>query len=305
MLKKSFVEEIKRMLMAVKLKTTAVINAVILSTYWRIGKLIVTEQRRVKHAGFLEELGARLTREMGRGFKERQLYLFRQFYKVFPNRRSIRAELSWSHYCCLLGVRNKAARDYYLGEAVRESWSLRQLERNIGSCYFERMYSRTRAGPWDAVVKDPYVLEFLGLPDPEIHSESRIESAIINNIQSFLLELGTGFSFVARQYRIKTATKVFYIDLVFYHYLLKCFVLIDLKVTELSHQDIGQMDMYVRMFETLKRSTGDQPTLGIILCKEKDQAIVKYSVLEESEHLFASSYSLVLPSEDALKAILK
>jgi predicted nuclease of restriction endonuclease-like (RecB) superfamily len=299
MLKKSFVEQIKRMLVAVKLATTAVI----LGTYWRIGKLIVTEERRLKHAGFLKELGARLAKEIG--FKERQLHLIRLFYKHFPIRRHIRTELRWTHYCCLLRVTNKAARDYYLGEAVRESWSLRQLERNIASFYYERIYTRIRAGPCDAAVIDPYILEFLGLGSRAIQSESTIESAIIQNIQSFLLELGTGFAFVARQYRIKTDTKAFYIDLVFYHYLLKCFVLIDLKVTELSHQDIGQMDMYVRMFEALKRGADDQPTLGIILCKEKDQTMVKYSVLEESKHLFASSYSLVLPSEDALKAALE
>ncbi|WP_295125561.1 PDDEXK nuclease domain-containing protein [uncultured Chitinophaga sp.] len=298
---KQFINDIRQLLLEARGKVARQVNAVIVYTYWEIGRRIVEEEqsgsKRAEYGGqLLKELSARLVKEFGRGYGERDLRRIRQFYLVFPIRSSLRPELTWTHYRTLLGVRNEEARTYYLQEAVQQSWSVRQLERNIASLFFERL---------KPPLKDPYVLEFLGLDDATVYSESDIESAIIQNIQSFLLELGTGFAFVARQYRIKTETKVFYIDLVFYHYLLKCFVLIDLKVTDLSHQDIGQMDMYVRMFEALRRSADDQPTLGIILCKDKDQTIVKYSMLEESEQLFASSYSLVLPSEDALKAVLE
>ncbi|MCK7556224.1 PDDEXK nuclease domain-containing protein [Chitinophaga sedimenti] len=260
--------------------------------YWEAGRRIVQEER-----GRPDELLKALSDALENRYPERDLRRIRQFYLTFPNRDALRPELTWSHYRALISVSNEGARSFYLEETLRQSWTVRQLERNISSRYFERMQP--------GLLKDPYVLEFLGLDEAAVYSESDVESAIILNIQSFLLELGTGFSFVARQYRIRTETKVFFIDLVFYHYILKCFVLIDLKIAALTHQDIGQMDMYVRMFEALKRGADDLPTLGIILCKEKDQTIVKYSVLEESAHLFASKYSLVLPSEDALKAVLE
>ncbi|SHK84680.1 Predicted nuclease of restriction endonuclease-like (RecB) superfamily, DUF1016 family [Chitinophaga jiangningensis] len=214
-------------------------------------------------------------------------------------------------------VDNPRAREYYLNEAFTESWSTRVLERNINSLYYERLLSSQnkrealreqekmeKIQPVD-LIKDPYVLEFLDVNMQSRFSESDIESAIISNLQQFLLELGKGFSFVGRQYRITTETKHFYIDLVFYNYILKCFVLIDLKIKELSHQDIGQMDMYVRLFEDRMKTEGDNPTIGIILCTEKDQTIVKYSVLEENKQLFASKYRLVLPTEDELRLELE
>ena len=298
---KKFISDVRQLLLEARGTVARQVNATMVYTYWEVGRRIVEEEQAGKNrAGYgeqlLKELSAHLVKEFGRGYGERDLRRMRQFYLSFPIRSSLRTELSWTHYRTLSGVRNEDARSFYLQETVQQSWSVRQLERNIASLYFERL---------KPPLKDPYVLEFLGLDEVTVYSESDIESAIIQNIQSFLLELGTGFAFVARQYRIKTETKVFYIDLVFYHYLLKCFILIDLKVTDLSHQDIGQMDMYVRMFEALRRGADDQPTLGIILCKDKDQTIVKYSVLEESEQLFASGYSLVLPSEDALKAVLE
>lgn len=229
----------------------------------------------------------------------------------------MRSQLSWTHYRLIMRVDSPKAREYYLSEAASEGWSTRVLERNINSLYYERLLSTQnkrealkeqekmeKIHPAD-LIKDPYVLEFLGVNMQSRFSESDIESAIISNLQQFLLELGKGFSFVRRQYRITTETKHFYIDLVFYNYILKCFVLIDLKIKELSHQDIGQMDMYVRLFEDRIKTEGDNPTIGIILCTEKDQTIVKYSVLEENKQLFASKYRLVLPTEDELRLELE
>ncbi|MCK7555794.1 PDDEXK nuclease domain-containing protein [Chitinophaga sedimenti] len=314
MLSKTFVSDIKQLLHTARNAACRAVNVAMVHAYWGIGKRIVEEEQKGADradygAALLQQLAEQLTKAFGKGFDERELRRIRQFYQAFPFRDALRPELSWTHYRILLRVDDGTARAYYARAAVDNSRSSRQLERNISTKHFERLLVAgslpAEPGAPEDIVRDPYILEFLGLDDPAIYSESDIESAIIANIQSFLLELGTGFCFVARQYRIKTETKQFYIDLVFYHYILKCFVLIDLKVTELTHQDIGQMDMYVRMFEDLKRRPDDQPTIGIILCKEKDQTIVKYSVLEESKHLFASSYSLVLPSEDDLKAVLE
>ena len=223
------------------------------------------------------------------------------------------AVLSWSHYRTLTKVEHKNERLFYEIEAEKEGWSVPHLQRQINTFLFGRLLkSKDKEGimqlakkghkieiPSD-IMKNPYILDFLGLPESEKLHESKLEEAIINNIQSFLLELGKGFAFVARQKRISTETKEFYIDLVFYNYHLKCFVLIDLKKGELTHQDIGQMDMYVRMFDDLQRAESDHPTVGLILCTEKDRAIVKYSVLNENKQLFASKYMLYLPSEEEL-----
>jgi predicted nuclease of restriction endonuclease-like (RecB) superfamily len=208
---------------------------------------------------------------------------------------------------------NEKARHYYLTEAREQNWSVRILERNIKSGYYERLLSTqkgdiagdgksSRDNKTDELIKDPYVLEFLGIPEDSDGKESRLESAIIGHLREFLLEMGRGFSFVGRQFRISTETSHFYIDLVFYNYLLKCFVVIDLKTQKLTHQDIGQMDMYVRMFDDLKRGEDDNPTIGIILCTDKDETIVKYSILEESRRIFASKYQLILPTEEELAA---
>lgn len=290
-----------------------------------IGKLASVLLRKSKNGNekadygtfLLKELAKHLTIEFGKGFEERELRRIRQFYQTFPIRDALRPELSWTHYRILLRVESPTARAYYINETAAQSWSTRQLERNINTLYYERLLSTQNKSAAlkdeqnmekvlsSDIIKNPYVLEFLGLEWPTGYSESDIESAIISNLQSFLLELGKGFSFVGRQYRIKTDTKVFYIDLVFYNYILKCFVLIDLKINELTHQDIGQMDMYVRMFEDLKKTEGDNPTIGIIFCAEKDHTIVKYSILEENKQLFASKYRLVLPTEEELRAELE
>jgi predicted nuclease of restriction endonuclease-like (RecB) superfamily len=218
------------------------------------------------------------------------------------------SKLSWSLNRLIMRVEDPKARAYYLQEGAEQQWSVRQLERNIKTHSFERLLS-TQSTPSESIlptrdsfahldfIKDPYVLEFLQLPEAGQIKERRLEQAIIDELQKFLLKLGKGFSFVARQMRISTETSHFFIDLVFYNYLLKCFVIVDLKTVTLSHQDIGQMDMYVRMFDDLKRGEDDNPTIGIILCDNKDETVVKYSVVEESQQLFASKYQRILPTE--------
>jgi len=261
-----------------------------------------------------------LTREFGKGFDERNLRNMRAFFQCFPNWNALRSELSWTHYRLLLRVGTPAARAWYLEEAASQNWSSRVLERQIGSLFYERLLSTkdTLATPPESTsaipptsttprdfVRDPVLLEFLGLPETGRLLEAELEGALMDKLQQFLLELGKGFAFVARQQRISTETQDFYIDLVFYNYLLKCFVLIDLKTGHLMHQDIGQMDMYVRLYDDLRRGEADNPTVGILLCGSKDQSVVRYSVLHESEQMFASKYRLVLPSEEELRQELE
>ena len=227
----------------------------------------------------------------------------------FP--RQCLANLSWSNICAIMRLTNPKERDYYIREAAAENWSFRVLERNIRTGYYRRLLSSqiegaVRKTPTLAIpniaefVKDPVVLEFLNIPDDLRGKETVLENALITNLQKFLLELGKGFSFIARQMRISTETDHFYADLVFYNYLLKCFVIIDLKTAKLTHQDIGQMDMYVRMFDALKRGKDDNPTIGIILCAEKSETMARYSVLKESRQLFAAKYMPILPTEEEL-----
>jgi predicted nuclease of restriction endonuclease-like (RecB) superfamily len=288
--------------------------------------MIVKEEQkgkeRAKYGVFLiRNLSLRLTEEFGKGYTETNLKYFRQFYMTFPAvsfvkiRHALRDELTWTHYRLLMRVEKPEARAWYLNEAAEQNWNTRVLDRQINSLYFERlkmsrdkkpvireMQEKTASlvpAPHD-FIKDPYVLEFLGLKDNPDFRESDLEQAIIGKLQAFMLELGKGFAFVARQQRISTETKDFFIDLVFYNYLLKCFVLIDLKTGELVHQDIGQMDMYVRLYEDKYKSKDDSPTIGIILCTDKDETVVKYSVLKENKQLFASKYKLYLPSEQEL-----
>jgi predicted nuclease of restriction endonuclease-like (RecB) superfamily len=290
-------------------------------TYWQVGQHIVEyEQQGENRAAFgarlLAQLAELLTQEFGKGFDERNLRNMRAFYQTFPIRNAVRTELAWTHYRLLLRVQNEQARQWYVTETISQNWSSRALERQIGSMYYERLLlsqdKKTVTAEADAntkventaraFVRDPVMLEFLGLPSTGKLLESNLEQALMDKLQAFLLELGKGFAFVARQQRISTDTKDFYVDLVFYNYLLKCFVLIDLKTGGLTHQDIGQMDMYVRMYDDLRRGEGDNPTVGILLCEDKDQSVVRYSVLHDSEHLFASRYKLVLPTEEQLSA---
>jgi predicted nuclease of restriction endonuclease-like (RecB) superfamily len=297
-------------------------NLMMVQAYWHIGKLIIEEEQSGKQraeygTALLKELSLRLAKEYGKGFDESNLRHMRNFYTTYQKQDAVRPELSWTHYRLLLRVERNDAREFYMQQAVECNWSTRTLERQINSLYFERMVMTQRENqplvkaeaeekkqlmqPAD-IIKDPYVLEFLNLKSNTGFYEEEIEQAIIDQLQNFLLELGKGFAFVDRQYRFTTETgKHFRIDLVFYNYILKCFLLIDLKAGELTHQDIGQMDMYVRYFEDKVKQENDNPTIGLILCTEKDKTVVKYSLLSESKQLFASRYKTYLPSEKQLK----
>ena len=300
------------------------VDVVQVQTCWLVGQHIVEfEQGGQARAAYgkrlLTTLADSLSNQFGKGFDITNLRKMRMFYLTFPIRDTLRLELSWSHYRSLLKVENPKAREWYVKEAIIQNWSTRALDRQISTLYYERLLSSTDRQAVEAeateqiqtlqqtprdFVRDPVMLEFLGLPHTGRLLETDLEQALMNQLQSFLLELGKGFAFVARQQRISTESKDFYIDLVFYNYLLKCFVIFDLKKGELTHQDIGQMDMYVRMYDDLKRSPDDNPTVGIVMCTHKDASIVRYSVLHGNEQLFASKYMLVLPSEDELRAEL-
>jgi len=297
------------------------VNTVMVKAYWNIGRLIIEEEQRGKKRAnygvmLVRDLSIKLTKEFGKGFNERNIFYMKQFYIAFPKLNALRSELSWTHYRLLLRVERAEARDFYSNESAVSNWSTRQLERQIQSFYYERLLASKNKLPVkrEAIsqakrlsispkeqIKDPYILEFLGLREMTSLKESQLEQALIDHLKKFLLELGRGFFFVARQKRISTETQHFYIDLVFYNHILKCFVLVDIKTTKLTHQDIGQMDMYVRLFEEKVKSRGDSPTIGIILCAEKDETIVRYSVMKDNKKLFASKYKLYLPTAKELK----
>lgn len=318
-----FYQHIAQILHTARRKAVQAVNVTMVQSYWEIGYVIVEEEQQGQHraeygANLMSYLAEKLTGEFGSGFTERNLYFMKQFYIAFPILNALRTELSWTHYRSLLRVDNATAREFYLQETITNGWSTRSLDRQINTLYYERLLASGDRTPVVAemqektdifrpadILKDPYVLEFLQLQENASLLESELEQALMDKLQHFLLELGKGFAFVARQKRISTDTKHFYIDLVFYNYLLKCFVLIDLKIRELSHKDIGQMDMYVRLYEDKYKPPDDNPTIGLILCTHKDHTIVKYSILNESEHLFASKYMLFLPSEAELRAELE
>jgi predicted nuclease of restriction endonuclease-like (RecB) superfamily len=266
----------------------------------------------------IKDLSKELTKKFGKGFTVTNLRYMRQFYIVFQKHHALRDELSWTHYRLLMKLENEEIRNFYIEECIEGNWSTRQLERQINSFYYQRIrasqnkqivrneINKLEKGiQAEDIIKDPFVLEFMGLNDNQDFTEIEVEKALMDNLQKFLLELGKGFSFVARQKRITDEGDHFYIDLVFYNYILKCFILIDLKVGKLSHQDIGQMDFYVRFFEKEIKSDSDNPTIGIILSSERNETIVKYSVLEESKQLFSAKYLPYLPTEEELKKELK
>ena len=294
-------------------------------TYWEIGRLIVEEEQQGKERADYREflivsLAKRLQKEFGSGYSQANLRNFRQFFLLFPIRYALRSELTWTHYRLIMRVENAKARAFYESETVLSNWSTRALERQIHTFYYERIVSSRdkesvareadekttplSMSPRD-FIKDPYILEFLDIKPHESLYETDLEQLIMDNLQRFILELGRGFAFVARQQYIRADNDDFFIDLVFYNYMLKCFVLIDLKMGKLTHQDVGQMDMYVKMYEDKFKLEGDNPTIGIILCSEKNEAVVKYSVLNDSDQLFASKYVLYLPTEAELKAELE
>jgi predicted nuclease of restriction endonuclease-like (RecB) superfamily len=321
----SFFHDVKHILHQARQSAVRAVNSAMVQAYWEIGRKIVEEEQGGSaQAAYgkevIKQLSTFLSQEFGKGFSVANLWNMRQFYLTYPGNEipyALRRELSWTHHRTIMRVEDAQARQYYLETCARENWSSRVLERQIRTHTYQRLLSSQQLPETDSSaaptarehvlsqLKDPYVLEFLNLSeDPALH-EKNLETALINELQKFLLELGGGFSFVARQMRISTETSHFYLDLVFYHYVLKCFVVIDLKTEKLTHQDIGQMDMYVRMFDDLKRGEDDNPSIGIILCADKDETMVQYSVLKESEQLFASKYRLYLPTEAELIAELE
>ncbi|URC15035.1 YhcG family protein [Flavobacterium sp. B183] len=275
--------------------------------------MVEDEQRGKNRADYgkatLKNLANQLTLEFGKGFDDGNLRNMRAFYKVFPIRDALCHELNWTHYRLLSRLVSEEKINYYLNESIQNNWNSRTLQRQINSLAFERVVEhksiKAESDTIQNLIKDPYIFEFLGLSAEAKNSERSLETSIIDHLQQFLLEFGKGFAFVARQQHIVTDTSDFYIDLVFYNYILKCFVIIDLKTGLLSHQDIGQIDMYVRMYDDLKKSESDQPTIGILLCSEKDETIVKYSVLADKKSVFASQYLLYMPKEEELKALIE
>lgn len=301
------------------------VDVVLVYRNWLIGKRIAEEELKGgERAGYgksqISDLAASLTAKYGRGFDSSNLYKYIAFFKRFPILDTVCPKsgmrLGWSHYRILLQVENDEALRWYLDEAAAETWGVRVLQRNISSQYYERMLLSQAKEPVRAemvklteplntrleFIKNPVIAEFLGVKQDTSFTEEKLETAILDNVREFLMELGKGYAFVARQQHIHTEKEDYYIDLVFYNYILKCFVLIDLKTSKITHQDVGQMDMYVRMYDRLRRSEGDNPTLGILLCSDTDSDIAKYSILHGNEQLFASKYKLCLPSEAELKA---
>jgi predicted nuclease of restriction endonuclease-like (RecB) superfamily len=319
---------IRDLLLAARSQVRQAVNTAMVQTYWQIGRMIVEgEQGGNERAEYgkavLPELAKRLTLEFGKGFSAQSLWNYRLFYLSFPILSALRRELTWTHYKSLLRVSNAQAREWYADEALTQGWSVRALDRQISTLFYERLLgsqNKDKAGvkaeavaliaqdaPSDPrdFIRDPYVLEFLGAqPDAGLY-EKDLEQGLLNQLQKFLMELGKGFAFVARQKHLRVEGDDCFVDLVFYNYLLKCFVLIDLKVGKLAHQDVGQMDMYVRVFDDQMRSEGDNPTLGLILCSERNAAVAKYSLLADKPQLFASKYQRLIPTEDELRAELE
>ena len=347
---KDFIEYLKHIVRAARSMAYAAIDYAQIQANWLIGQRVVEQMQQGKEraeygAHIIQIASVALTEEFGSGYSETNIRNFRAFYLTFSNLQiqqtpfaesqtsiqqtlsaklenantqigqTLPARLSWSHYERLMRVESETARNWYMHEASEQMWSVRTLNRNINTQYYERllmsqvkepvvqeMKEKTAEFQHDKLefIKNPTVLEFLGLPNNKSYQEKDLEQAILNNLSDFLMEMGKGFAFVARQQLIRTEEEDYYIDLVFYNYLLKAFVLVDLKVGKISHQDVGQMDMYVRMYDELKRNEGDNPTIGILLCAQTDKDIARYSILKGNEQIFASKYKLLLPSEEEL-----
>ena len=317
--------DVRQLISAARHAVVNSVNQAMVRTYWEIGRRIFEEEQQGKQRadygkGLIQALSQELTKEFGKGFSTTNLANMRLFYTSFPIFQTVSGKLSWSHYMALLRVDNERARNFYLRECEAAQWSVRQLERQIRSSYFERLLAsahqeivRAEADasnqemlmrPQD-VIKDPYILEFLDMKENKDYLERDLETALLDKLSDFLLELGRGFAFVARQQRITTESgQHFYIDLVFYNFMLRCFVLIDLKRGQLTHQDIGQMDMYVRMYDEMKRQPDDAPTIGLILCADNDKTVMRYSSLNGSTQLFASKYKFLLPTEEEIRHLL-
>ena len=317
-LDETFYTSIKELLEQARKRIYRNINSEMVFTYWQIGKMIVEKQGGEKRAdygdGLIKELSAKLTKDFGRGFDESSLRRMRQFYTLFPKCATVWHELSWSHFKLLIKVEEKNERDFYIKEAINGNWSVRQLEREINTFSYQR-YLASRGNhdvvddtarkeksddPKD-IIKDPYVLDFLGMKADSSFYEKDLEQALIAHLNEFLLELGNGFAFVARQKRFDMDGRNFYVDLVLYNYKLKCFVLIDLKRGDLTHQDIGQMQMYVNYYTRELMEPGDNPPIGIVLCADKSDTLVRYTLPLDNKQIYASKYMLYLPKEEDLQ----
>jgi predicted nuclease of restriction endonuclease-like (RecB) superfamily len=324
----NLLSDVRTIIDSARTKAYAAVNVALVERNWLLGKRIAEEELQGENraeygANVIIRLSKELTDEYGKGFNKSNLYQFCEFYKSFPEifhtpcgKSAIL--LSWSHYRTLLQVLDKDARTWYMQEAISQTWSVRTLQRNISSQYYYRLLQSQHkylvekemleiTAPMQDTdkyefVKNPVVAEFLGLAHNTDFTESRLEGAIITHLQKFMMELGKGYAFVARQQHIHTEKQDYYIDLVFYNYILKAFVLIDCKTSKVTHQDVGQMDMYIRMYDELKRTEHDNPTIGIILCADTDDDIARYSIMHGNDQLFASKYKLYLPSEEELRA---
>ena len=332
-----FISDLKQIVRQARGRAYASINYAQVASNWLLGQRIVEEEQAGKARAeygkhIIESASKALTEEFGKGYSVTNLKSFRKFYVEFQHleigqaltaqssvsiQQALPALLSWTHYERLMRVENLQARKWYEQEAKEQMWGRRTLERNINTLYYERMLmsqvkepvvqemeEKTKDFQRDKLefIKNPTVLEFLGLPGNMSYREQELEKAILDNLQEFLMEMGKGFAFVGRQKLIRTDTEDYYIDLVFFNYLLNCFVLVDLKVGKITHQDVGQMDMYVRMFDELKRGEGHTPTIGIVLCSETSKDIARYSILKGNEQLFATKYKLLLPTPEELQA---
>jgi len=321
---KQFIEEIKELLKSTRNKVYQNVNEIMTKTYFEIGKKIVEEEQKGKSRAeygkaLLKNLSIELTKEFGKGFSVANLKNMRQFYLAFKNRQTVSSEfkLSYSHYIFLSRIKNEDERNFYEIEAIKNNWSLRELKRQFDSALFERLAlskdkqkvkelsqkGQVIETPKD-IIKEPYVLEFLGFEEKSYYSESELEQKLIDKLEHFLLELGRGFTFVARQKRFTFDEEHFRVDLVFYNRFLRCFVLIDLKIGKLKHQDLGQMMMYVNYFDRYEKTGDENPTIGIILCKDKNETLVELTLPKDSQ-IFASKYQTILPDKEELKKILE
>ena len=316
--------QIKTILDEARKKISRTVNSLMVQAYWNVGKYIVEyeqqgEQRAEYGKNVINDLSIRLMKEYGSGFTVSNLKYMRQFFISFPISHAVRDQLSWTHYRSILKVQNEKARQFYIDECIHENWSTRQLERQINTLFYERLLAsndketvrneikQKEPIPLEPreIIRDPYILEFIGIQQGEHFLESDLEQMLINKLQHFLLEMGKGFSFVARQKRISFDNQHFYIDLVFYNYLARCFVLIDLKADHLTHADLGQMQMYVNYFTRELMNPNDNPPVGIVLCADKNDAVVKYTMPEDNKQIFASQYMTYLPSEEELKQLIQ
>ena len=318
-------QEIKELLYSAKNRVYQTINTTMTQTYFQIGKRIVEEEqggetRAEYRSALLKNLSSELIKEFGKGYSEQNLKNMRQFYLIYQKRQTVSSEfkLSWSHYIFLTRIENINERNFYEIESIENSWSLRELKRQFDSGLFERLSLSSDKQKVKELslngqviqtaqdlIKDPYILEFVGLPELSSYSESELEQKLIDKLEHFLLELGKGFTFVARQKRITIDEKHFKVDLVFYNRLLKSFVVIDLKIGELKHQDIGQMMMYVNYFDRFEKTDDENSTIGIILCKDKSKALVELTLPKDNNQIYASKYLTILPNKEEFKKLLE